>query len=79
MSDITITPVTPAPVTEPVTDTWNVRLVILFLGLVALSGVVGGMVLAGLDKEAPVAVVAICSGAAGALGGILASTRGMRT
>lgn len=74
MSDLP--PVNPA---EPVTDTWNVRLVILFLGLIAFAVVVGGQILSALDKEVPVSIVALGSGAAGALGGILASTRGMRT
>jgi len=69
----------PVPRPEPVTDTWNVRLVILFLGLIALAVVVGGQLLSALDKEVPVSIVALGSGAAGALGGILASTRGMRT
>ena len=71
-------PVAPVPM-EPVTDTWNVRLVILFLGFIALAVVVGGQLLSALDKEVPVSIVALGSGAAGALGGILASTRGART
>jgi hypothetical protein len=71
-------PVAPVPV-EPVTDTWNVRLVILFLGLTVLGCVLGGIVLAGLDKDVPESVLAVGSGAAGALAALLASTRGART
>ena len=71
-------PVAPVPM-EPVTDTWNVRLVILFLGLAVLACIVGGVVLAGLDKAIPDSVIAIGSGAAGALAAMLASTRSLRT
>ena len=71
---------TPSPlVTEPVTDTWNVRLVILYLGLISLVAVVGALVLAGMDKQIPDVAIAIGSGCAGGLTGILATTRGMRT
>ena len=63
---------------EPVTDTWSVRLVILFLGLAVLCSVVGGMVLAGLEKSVPDTVIAIGSAASGALAAMLASTRSAR-
>lgn len=75
MTDLPPVPVAPS---DAVTDTWSVRLVILFLGLAVLSCVVGGVVLAGMDKEIPVTIVAIGSGAAGALGAMLASTRSAR-
>ena len=68
----------PSPV-EPVTDTWNVRLVILFLGLAVLGCIAGGAVLAGMDKAIPDSVIAIGSGASGALAAMLASTRSLRT
>jgi hypothetical protein len=63
---------------EPVTDTWTVRLVIIFLGLIGLVAAVGGLVLAGLDRSVPGEVLALGTGAAGALAGILASTRSSR-
>ena len=54
MSDTPDTPLLEL-VSEPVTDTWSVRLVILFLGLTVLASVVGGLVLAqgesGLGQE----------------------------
>lgn len=70
---------TPAAAGEPVTDTWNVRLVIVALALIALVSVAGGIVLSGMGKPIPDQVVGIGSAAAGALGAILASTRGLRT
>jgi uncharacterized membrane protein YczE len=40
---------TPTPLpAEPVTDTWNVRLVIVFLGLALIAVAVGGQILAAL-------------------------------
>ena len=77
MSDTPDTPLLEL-VSEPVTDTWSVRLVILFLGLTVLASVVGGLVLAGLDKTVPDTVIAVGSGAAGALAAMLASTRSAR-
>ena len=79
MTDPTAPTAEPVTVTEPVTDTWNVRLVILFLGIIALAVVVGGQVLAAFDKEVPEQIVLLGVAAAGALGGILASTKGSRT
>lgn len=56
------------------TDRVTVRLVVVGLAIIALSVVVGGIVLALDDRTIPEALVAIGSGAAGALGGILAKT-----
>jgi hypothetical protein len=70
---------TPLPVTEPVTDTWNVRLVIVFLGLALIAVAVGGQILAALGHELPESLANIASAAGGALGALLASTRGRRT
>jgi hypothetical protein len=71
---------TPTPLpAEPVTDTWNVRLVIVALALVALASVLGGIVLAGMEKAVPNELVAIGSSCVGALAAMLASTRSLRT
>lgn len=58
------------------TDQLTVRLVVVGLALIALAVVAGGIVLALDDRTIPDALVAIGSGAAGALGGILARTSG---
>ena len=55
-------------------DRLTVRLVVVGLALIALAVVVGGIVLAVGDRAIPGELVAIGSGAAGALGGILART-----
>lgn len=52
----------------------TVRLVIAVLGLLALSVVIGGIVLALDDKGLPGELIAIGSAAAGAVGGILSKT-----
>jgi hypothetical protein len=52
----------------------TVNLVIAVLGLLALSVVVGGIVLALDDKSLPGELIAIGSAAAGSIGGILAKT-----
>lgn len=52
----------------------TVRMVIGVLGLLALSVVVGGIVLAMSDKSLPGELIAIGSAAAGAVGGILSKT-----
>lgn len=56
------------------TDALTVRLVVVGLAIIALTVVVGGIVLALDGRTLPEALVAIGSGAAGALGGILAKT-----
>lgn len=53
----------------------NLNLVAGLLGLIAAIVVVGGIVLALSDKTIPEALVAIGSGAAGALASLLAATR----
>jgi hypothetical protein len=52
----------------------TVRLVIAVLGLLALSVVIGGIILALDDKTLPGELIAIGSAAAGAVGGILSKT-----
>lgn len=52
----------------------TVRMVIAVLGLLALSVVVGGIILALSDKALPGELIAIGSAAAGAVGGILSKT-----
>lgn len=52
-------------------DKTTVNLVIGVLGLLALSVVVGGIVLAMADKALPGELIAMGSAAAGAIGGIL--------
>ena len=46
--------------------------IVLVLGVVAVATVIGGLVLAMNDKSLPEAVIAIGSGAVGAIGGLLA-------
>lgn len=55
-------------------DVWTVRAVTMLLGVIAISGVLGGVLLASSDRQLPEALVAVCSGAAGALGALLART-----
>jgi hypothetical protein len=56
------------------TDRWTVRIVVVVLGLVALAvvGIFGALSLA--EKPIPTELVAIGSGALGALGALLAKT-----
>lgn len=56
------------------TDRFTVRAVIVFLGIIATAGVVGGFVLASGSKSVPDFIIGITSTAIGALGGILAKT-----
>ena len=56
------------------TDTLTIRLVVLVLGGVALLTVIGGILLALNDKQLPDALVAIGSGAVGAVAALLART-----
>jgi hypothetical protein len=53
-------------------DPWVYRLVVGLLGAVTLIGMIGALYLAGTGKEAPQVVVALGSGAIGALTGVLA-------
>lgn len=55
-------------------ETGNVRLVIIFLGLVVLIGIAGGIYLASDDKTLPDALIAIVGAAGGSLASILAKT-----
>jgi hypothetical protein len=55
-------------------DQSTVRIVILVLAALALSVVIGGIVLALNDKSLPGELIAIGSAAAGAVGGILSKT-----
>lgn len=56
------------------TDAFVVRAVVVFLGLLAVLVVVGGVVLTFDGKTIPDALIAIGSAAAGSLGTILART-----
>ena len=56
------------------TDRATVRLVVAFLGIVALATVVGGVFLAAVSKQVPEALVAIGSSALGAVAALLART-----
>jgi hypothetical protein len=55
-------------------DPWTYRLVVIFLGLVALVAIIGSIILKFHNAEAalPDALVAFGSAALGALGGVLA-------
>jgi hypothetical protein len=64
---------------EPVTDTWNVRLVILALGVSPLVALVGSVVLAAMGEPAPEMLKDVALLLGGALGAMLASTRSQRT
>ena len=57
------------------TSRTTVLAVVISLGLIAVIVVAGGIVLAGLDKTIPDALIAIGAGASGALAGVLSSTR----
>lgn len=55
-------------------DQFVVRLVILFLGLFALTTLLGGIYLAAVGKAIPDALIAMGGTAIGAVGGILSRT-----
>lgn len=57
------------------TSKTTVLAVVIFLGLVALVVTVGGVILANNDKPIPGELIALGSGALGALAGILSSSR----
>jgi hypothetical protein len=58
-----------------VTSRAVVLAVVIGLALIAVVVVTGGLVLAGMDKSVPDSIIVIGASAAGALGGVLASTR----
>lgn len=63
----------------PVNDTWTVRLVALGLIVLAVAVVVGQIILSALERGSlPGEISTIGAGAAGALGGLLASTASKR-
>lgn len=55
-------------------DTLNVRLVIIFLGLMSIIGLVGGIYLASVDKQLPDFLTTIVGASVGAVAGILSKT-----
>lgn len=57
---------------EPIPDTWIYRIVVLSLGLAVLSCIIGAIVLSALGKAIPELLIALGSGAIGALAGLLA-------
>ncbi|GEN11164.1 hypothetical protein SAMN05443572_11414 [Myxococcus fulvus] len=63
--------ITEGPLTS---DRWIYRLVVIFLGIIALTSLVGGVVLTGLwpNWAMPQMLVALGSTAVGALAGLLA-------
>lgn len=56
------------------TDRPTVRIVVAVLGIIAVAVVLGGIWLAADDKALPDALIAIGSGAAGAVAALLART-----
>lgn len=56
----------------PSNDVWIYRLVVVVLGLVLIIASVGALMLGMADKSAPDVMVALGSGAVGALAGLLA-------
>jgi hypothetical membrane protein len=52
-------------------DPWIYRIVVIVLGIVVLSVVIGGVLLAIASKEVPQGILAIGSAAAGGLVGLL--------
>lgn len=61
--------VTPLPDSHE--DAKLYMLMIAILGVTLVLAMLGGIVLAGMDKEMPAALIAIAAGAGGALGGAL--------
>lgn len=53
-------------------DVWIYRIVVTFLGLVAVAGVAGGLALSIYDKSVPDGVIALSATALGAIGALLA-------
>jgi uncharacterized membrane protein YczE len=65
----------PVVQTEPATDRWIVRAVVVLLGAVLLLGIGVGAYLAAVEKPLPDFIVAATSGALGALSAVLVSTK----
>lgn len=64
------------PVSEPPANaTTTVNRVVTLLGVIAITTVVGIVVLAALERTVPEGLIALASGSVGALGAMLASTR----
>jgi len=59
----------------PATDTWTVRIVVMSLALIAFAVIIGQIYLTAVGRTLPDTIIVIGSGSAGALGGLLASTR----
>lgn len=56
------------------TDRWVIRAVVIIIGLITLTGLVGGIVLAYQEKPVGDFIVATVAGGLGALGALLAKT-----
>lgn len=56
------------------TDRWVIRAVVIIIGLITLTGLVGGIVLAYQEKSVGDFIVATVAGGLGALGALLAKT-----
>lgn len=74
-----MTPTTPKAIAEAVdraslTDRFTIRMVVVFLGIVALAGLGIAGYLASVGREVPEFIVASSSGALGGLGALLART-----
>lgn len=71
-------PVTEFPFRAFEQDQWFYRIIALCLSLVALLSVIGFIVLAVFDKPMPEGLIALGSGAIGALAGVLAGAPNRR-
>lgn len=83
MNDETATVTSTATLTteaQPTTDTWTVRIVVLALACIALTVVVGTILLAlkGSDESLPDTVITLGAVAVGSLGTLLASSRSVK-
>jgi len=79
MADMTTTDGTSVRITKPLeTDAWIYRIVVLVLGLAILAVITGALVLKVIDATTgiPDVLVAIGTGALGALAGLLAPSPG---
>ena len=65
-------------VVQPVTDTWTVRLVVIFVGVVALAAIVGAIVLSYAGKPVPDAVNILGGAAVTGVVALLASTKSIK-
>lgn len=66
-------------VVQPVTDTWTVRLVVFFVGLVGLMAIGGAVFLAYMGKEIPTSIDFLGGAAVTGIVALLASTKSMKT